>query len=73
MTDDELQQHWDARPRTAERIEVCFFFDWCPDAVVRATGEHLEAMLWLYWQFRDSEDEALSIGVRNAQAKTNAR
>jgi len=61
MTDDEIQQYWDARPLMAERIEEIVFFGWCPEAVVRETGDHLEAVLWLYRQLRGSEDEALSI------------
>lgn len=56
MTDDELQQYWDARPLMAERLEECFFFDWPPDAVARATGECFEAVCWIYERLREAED-----------------
>jgi hypothetical protein len=61
VTDDEFQQYWDARPGLVERIEECFFFEWAPEAVASATGDSLEAVLWLYQQFRMAEDEAQSL------------
>jgi len=73
MTDDELEQYWDARPLMAERIEECFFFEWSPEAVVEATGADTEAVCWLYQRFRDAEDEAQSINARNFGMETNVR
>ena len=57
MTDDELQQYWDARPASAERIEECFLLDLPPETIVSESGESLAAVRWLYQQFRGPDAE----------------
>jgi hypothetical protein len=59
MTDDELQQYWDARPFMAERIAEYFAWDWPPMAVVDMSGEPLEAVRWVYEKLRCSEGAIL--------------
>jgi hypothetical protein len=60
MSDDELQQYWDARPFMADCIAECFFFDWPPVSVAESTGDPLETVCWLYKQLRDAEDAVFS-------------